>query len=145
MGSETELISMIETTITGHWPDKQQDTDGVPTLRTVATDIARAVSYAAFPQRVLNSPGASEPIDWGEAMRAGGITAVDGSPAVKYVHTIHAPQAIIARLLAGDDLTEMTREEFFDTPGEWTALGVDVETAQRFAAIGSASEDGPWI
>lgn len=144
MGSETELISMIETTITGHWPDKQQDADGVPTLRTVATDIARTVLYAAFPQRVLKGPDPSGPIDWGEAMR-GGITTLDESPTVKYVHTIHAPQAIIARLLAGEDLTGMTREEFFDTPGEWTALGVDVETAQRFAAIGSASEDGAWI
>lgn len=144
MGSETELISMIETTITGHWPDKQEDMNGQPTLRTVATDIARAVLYAAFPQRVLNGSDPSEPIDWGEAIR-GGIKVVDESPTVKYVHTIHAPQAIIARLLAGEDLTGMTREEFFDTPGEWTALGVDVETAQRFAAIGSASEDGAWI
>ncbi|AKC38426.1 TPA_asm: hypothetical protein PROPHIMCPROF_34 [Mycobacterium phage McProf] len=144
MGSETDLISMIETTITGHWPDKQQDTEGEPTLRTVATDIARAVLYAAFPQRVLNGPDPSRPIDWGEAMR-GGITVVDESPTVKYVHTIHAPQSIVDRLIAGEDMLEMTREEFFDAPGEWTALGVDADTAQRFAAIGSAAEDGPWI
>ncbi|DAZ90222.1 hypothetical protein [Mycobacteroides abscessus] len=130
MGSETELISMIETTITGHWPDKEQDIDGVPTLRTVATDIAEAVRYVAFPQRVIQGDGPA---------------VIDASPAVKYVHTIHAPQSIVDRLIAGEDMLEMTREEFFDTPGEWTALGVDADTAQRFAAIGSAAEDGPWI
>ncbi|DAZ90123.1 Uncharacterised protein [Mycobacteroides abscessus subsp. bolletii] len=132
MGSETELISIIKTTIAGHWPDKQQDVEGEPTLDAVAAEIANVVMYAAFPQRVIYGPDDLIPV-------------VDEAPMVKYVHTIHGPKTIIDRLLDGEDMLEMTRDEFFNAPGEWTALGVDADTAQRYAAIGSASEDGAWI
>ncbi|DAZ90322.1 hypothetical protein [Mycobacteroides abscessus] len=54
-------------------------------------------------------------------------------------HQICGPKSLIDRVIAGEELLELTREEFANAEGEWVAISVPEKVAQRWAAVGSQS------